>query len=138
MTVDVPLCEQHRRHFWLRPLAGGLGFLGFMAAAIVTISIAMDQRGANDSLVPILYLGTGLAFGAWMVAVTIATIASIRPTQITDDFIILTKVADDFAASWKDILDDLQERRRARRRERDEEGDRRRVRSRRDDWDEDR
>jgi hypothetical protein len=93
-SMAVPLCEQHRGHFWKRGLLLWLGFLGLFFLGFVCASIAGSghHREWVWFVLPIYFL-------VWIVAAAIAGSSAIRAVQITDMFVRMRNVSDAFVAA---------------------------------------
>jgi hypothetical protein len=127
MTVRVPVCDEHEGFWRRRMLILVLTFL--LVAACCTaalVYLAYLPPAVNDELTPWLCGGGVILFFAWLIVAAIYSSAGVRPTEITESFISLSKVHEDFVDALRD------ERARDR-----EEGDRRRNRygDERDDYD---
>jgi hypothetical protein len=99
MTIEAPLCDQHKNHWFWRNwfIYGGLVFfLGLGVAAIVVLSSQGNQRGATNALGGLLCGATALGGLIWLIAAAIIQQAGIRPTEITDQSITLTHVSPTF------------------------------------------
>jgi hypothetical protein len=125
MTVNVPLCNEHRNH-WLSRLLwmlGGFGVIGAICVVVLVIGSNMPGKSGDD-LVGFACVGGGLAAIVWLIVAAILQNTAIRASEITDDYITLTNVSGEFDDALRDD--------RARERER-EDRDYDRRRSRRDD-----
>jgi hypothetical protein len=127
MTVAVPLCGAHKRHFLWRPLITGGGifliivlYFGGLIAAGVIIE-ALGYRNSGDAVFGVACPAGIIALLAWVVTAIVLWLIPIRPTEITDNAITLTGVSPAFVAAldaererWEQE-DDYRPRRRARR-----------------------
>lgn len=105
MKVNVPLCEEHRSHWWHPKLFGCLTLPLLLLVFIVGIGMLPDRPGRNDD--------TSVATGVWIVGllgflvclVTVAVWGSsrIRPLKIDDESILLAGVSDEFADEAKKL-----------------------------------
>src|SRR5262249_2406541 len=89
MTVNVPLCDQHKRHWFNRNLFA-FGGLAFVLLALFGLVAMIDE---HRDLAGIGFGLLGLAFLAWLVGLVIISFTAIRPKEITDDWIRLTKIS---------------------------------------------
>jgi hypothetical protein len=127
MTVPVPLCGAHKRHFLWRPLITGGGFFlivllvfgGLIAAA--AISDYLGYRNNGGALFGVACPAGIVALLAWLVAAIVLWLIPIRPTEITDNAITLTGVSPAFVEAletererWEEE-EEYRPRRRARR-----------------------
>lgn len=118
MTVRVPVCDEHEG-FWRRKgMALGFSFLGLCLVAMGVLVFMVNQGPGNDDVTGWACLGSVGLFLAWLVFAAIYGSRGIRPTEITDRYVRLTGVADEFVEALEDD----------RERDREEEAERRRVR----------
>jgi hypothetical protein len=142
MAVDLPFCEKHRGYFRKRALMHWGAFFAWLALLIGGIVLLVNQ----DQNAPIIETGPvvlilSVTFLIMLIGVAISGHMAIRPAEITDRFIKLGNVDEEFI----DALDDLREengdfddrRREDRRRDDSDEDNRRREDRRRDDRDDD-
>jgi NhaP-type Na+/H+ or K+/H+ antiporter len=136
MTVDSPMCEQHRNHWKSRTLFTWVGFGGVVALGII---FTIVHRGMDPENNPQGEMSTGgimaliwfATFFIWLFAAAIFTQSAIRPFEITENDITLGKLSPDFVDALEDDRDRHEEKRRERRRlEREDDRDDRD----RDDW----
>jgi hypothetical protein len=134
MRTHLPTCQRHRGHWFNRKLFVWGGVLFFMAigvACIVILATANQQRGLDDLAGYICAAGVigGLI---WLIAALIYNSSGVRPTEITDRDIVLTKVSPDFIDAVCDYRHENDEeeilkpnwwQRRRRRRRRDDDED---------------
>jgi hypothetical protein len=130
MTVRVPVCERHRGYWMRRGLVLGLSFTA-IAAVSIGVLIFMGQQGpGNDDLTGWLCGGSVVLFFIWLIVAAVYSSNGVRPTEITDRYIKLAGVHQDFVNAIEDDRDrdreEEQEYRRKRRAER-EDRDRDRV-----------
>jgi hypothetical protein len=102
--VQVPLCDQHRGHWWVRGLIIFLGFLCLLALMVTAIAFSADEYGV---LPAILWSATGIAFFGWLVLIIVLQYTVIRPSEITDRGITLCGVSKTFADAVRDQRDRL-------------------------------
>jgi hypothetical protein len=100
MRVSVPLCDQHRNHWFNRGLFIGLGVLLVLALAIGAGVLSANVK--SDAVIGITWLLVALVFLGWLVGLVVAQSTAIRPTEITDRSITLTGVAQEFADAVMD------------------------------------
>lgn len=126
--VQVPLCENHKGHWFHRNLFiwGGLLAVGAIGAIGIALLIVLP-RDHQDMFGPGICIGGGGLGFVWLISVIIAQSTAIRPKEITDRQIILEGVSADFVEAMDDL--DRRRRERLRRRDYDDDDD--------EDWDED-
>jgi hypothetical protein len=144
MAVALPFCEDHRNYWRNRSLSTYLGLLAviLLAAGATALAVMFDKRGQDD-LLAFACVGSAGLFLLWLVEVAIIHSLSIRPLEITDREIRLTRVSPYFVDAVdedrrrgyddEDNEDDLPRRKRPR--DDDEAGRVRRKRDRDDDED---
>jgi hypothetical protein len=129
MRVQVPFCDLHKKHWFNRNLAiwGTFGILALLMVLAIGVAVAMaDPSDQGNPVLGVFCIGGLLCLVPWLTVVAIAHYSMIRPSEITDRSIRLTKVSDYFV----DAVEDYRyERRRAR--EDDDEDYRRKFRPRR-------
>jgi hypothetical protein len=103
MLVSVPLCDAHRKHWFNRSLFNGLAFLTLLALGVGASVLTANVN--NDSMVLVAWLVVVFVFFAWLVGAAIAQTTAIRPTEITDRSITLTRVAKEFSDAVLDERD---------------------------------
>jgi hypothetical protein len=106
MTVPVPLCEKHRRHF-LWPTLLGLAALVLLIVVVIgglvlggALEDALD-RDARDTFYAVWFIGGLALFLAGLIAACVVQVRTIRPIEITDRGIVLTNVAPQFREAFK-------------------------------------
>ncbi len=125
MTIQAPLCAQHRGHWAVRGWItwGGFGLLCLLGGMVFAFLIANDKRPGGEPLMGLACLGGVLLGLIWLIVIAILQHTGIRPQEITDRSIILTNVSEEF----EEALWDQRDQRRAlrekprRRRDRDED-----------------
>jgi hypothetical protein len=127
--VAVPLCEQHRNHWFWRQLITLGGLFGLIGLIIVA-AVNSDAFGQDAGLM--IFLGSVAGFVAWLIVAVVLQVGSIRVTTIRDRSLTLTNVSREFVRAYHDEIDRREEamdrlarerwerRRRPRREERDE------------------
>jgi hypothetical protein len=126
-NVDVPLCDRHRWHFGGRLVVIFLGFVAVVALG-VGVAIAADAHlvEAEFLVVPLLVF-----IVAYLVALVVISLTTIRPKEITDKSVTLTGVSEDFIEALNEQRRGEDDRpRRRRRRDDDDDGERPRARRR--------
>src|SRR5205814_8987458 len=88
MTVAVPFCHRHARHWSSRNLITVLGFLACVGMFVLGI-VLYDPKGQTGDVV---LVGSLILFVAWLIALVAVSQTSIRPTKITDNAITLVNV----------------------------------------------
>ena len=99
MTVRMPLCNNHRNHWFTRGLVIWLGLIGLVIIGIIggVLEWAARAHRVNESLTGLVCGGGGLMALAWLITIAVMRSTAIRPTEITDRTITLTNVAPEFA-----------------------------------------
>jgi hypothetical protein len=115
MRVEVPLCDEHKKHWFNRNLAiwGTFGILALLMVIGIGIAVAAADPSDRDGnpVFGVICIGSLVCLIPWLTVVAIAHYSMIRPSEITDRSIRLTKVSDEFV----DAVEDYRyERRRAR------------------------
>jgi len=104
MLVHVPMCDRHRNHWSKRTLWTLLTF-GVLAVVgiggIVALSAA-DNGPAKESLTGMVCGGGVVLLLAWLILVVVLQAGLIKPTEITDEKIKLTKVHSEFVHALDD------------------------------------
>jgi hypothetical protein len=137
-SVYAPLCDRHAYHWLWRTLFIWLTLLGFLMliGVVIGIAIAADSAGTGpDWLVGVAVLASAGLFLVGLAAIAVVKQGAIRPIEITDRSITLTRVADGFIAAIEDMedkrsrdrWDDEDDDRPSRARVRGEESDRHRT-----------
>lgn len=109
MTVSVPLCARHKKHFLWPSIIQYGGLLVFvLLCALYVLAVANgpdsfdEMRGIRRDGAKILSMIAGSICFAWpllwLAALVIVGQRGIRATEITDRSITLTNVAEGFAA----------------------------------------
>lgn len=117
MTVECPLCDEHRNHWAKRSRFTWLGFFGVLVLGVGFI-IAANAIGPQNNDVPIdgiLGFSWVGIFLIWLVAAAIYQQSAIRPEEITIDDITFVKLSPDFVDALEDDRDRRDEERRERR-----------------------
>jgi hypothetical protein len=116
MTVKVPLCGRHKRHFLWPALLQYLGLLVFMLLGLLVVLAALNGPDSMDEMkrqalglpqdnrvwllrgAMVLFVGWPIV---WLAAVVSLQWNSIRPIKITDTNITLTNVSEEFIDEMK-------------------------------------
>jgi hypothetical protein len=135
-TMQVPLCEKHKWHWVWTPLFAIVGLVAIFALLFAGVAVA-DALKLDP---PAVFIPVGVLFLAWLIALIVLSVNTIRPTEITDKSITLRGVSPDFIAALEEARcgEDDDRPRRGRSRFDDDEDDRPRRKRSRDDDDEDR
>jgi hypothetical protein len=101
MVVRVPVCEQHTGYWSRRTgvLTGTFLVVATIGIAAFTYLVAQQQPGANDELAGWLCGASLISLFIWLVFAAIYTNRGVRPIEITDRFIRLVGVHEDFVAA---------------------------------------
>src|SRR5262245_25380147 len=100
MVVRVPVCEQHSG-YWSRRmgiLTGSFLVLAALALAGV-IYVQSEPPRQQDDLIGWLCGGGFIVFFCWVIFAAIYSTRGVRPAEITDRFIRLAGVHEDFVAA---------------------------------------
>ena len=106
MTIEAPLCDQHKNHWSWRNLFIYGGFVLFLClgvAAIVVLANQENQRGAASALAGLFCGATAVGGLIWLFAAAIIQHTGIRPTEITDQSITLTHVTPVFVDALAEV-----------------------------------
>src|SRR5262249_11685113 len=101
MTVRIPVCEHHSR-YWSRRSGTLTGFFLFVLTFGGGACLyGLDQPpGPRDDIATGWLCGTSLVlFFCWLVFAAIYIGLGVRPTEITQQYIRLTNVHEDFVAA---------------------------------------
>jgi hypothetical protein len=101
-TVSVPLCADHKNHWFWRQLVMVAGLLLLVVGFVAWIAAIDEPRGRNDSLTGLVCVGLFILLLIWLVGAIIAQTTSIRPKEITDKDITLLGVSDVFIQAYED------------------------------------
>lgn len=95
MTVQVPFCAAHKRHWFWRSFILFVSFVGIVALAIGGLVLASHLR-PRANLEP--FAGGALLGGLilWAIIAFFVQLTGIRPKEITDRSITLTNVSENF------------------------------------------
>jgi hypothetical protein len=102
MEVRVPLCTEHQNHWFSRNLIIWGGIVGLILLALLSMFVtaaldsAQPRRGGDSGLLGFVCLGLTLLGLVWLVVVCIVQSGAIKPVEITDRTITLTKVSQEF------------------------------------------
>jgi hypothetical protein len=130
MTVYAPVCSEHRNH-WFKRKAIAWGLLLSMLAVVVAgiaLSIAEANNPQYRDLGFMFSVGGAIGFILALIVAAIVISTGIKPSEISDREIQLTRVNAGFVDAVREQRWEERERERARRRERavayeDEKGD---------------
>ncbi|HLW67799.1 MAG TPA: hypothetical protein VKS79_20950 [Gemmataceae bacterium] len=103
MWVDVPVCQQHRGYFWKRTAVAVLSFL-LLAVVSIGAAVLLDEMGAKDA-VGFVCVGSAGLFFAWVIALFVIQQTMLRPKEITDRSITLTRVHEGFLTALREFRD---------------------------------
>jgi hypothetical protein len=126
-TVQAPLCDNHKGHWFYRTLIilGSLAVFGVLGIGSFALIMSLQQPGGrNDNAGFACLLPVGL-FVVWIIILVIVQQTAIRPKEITDTHITIQGVSSEFSEAVQDLQHERRERRRERRRRamEDEEDD---------------
>jgi hypothetical protein len=121
MTVKVPLCQAHKNHWTWRSLVVLGSLLAIGALGIGVLVMQANQQPGNDSTW--MCLGGVLLLLVWLIAAAIIQSTAVRPTEITDRSIRLTKIHPAFIDALERDRDEDRAERRTRRKQYNDERD---------------
>jgi hypothetical protein len=106
--VEVPLCERHKNHWLMRKLLVLLSMLGVFALGVVPViaAFAADPR-PNDPFAIACLVGWVVLLLGWIILAIVVQATTIRTNEITDTYIRLVSVSEEFAAACKKELPDV-------------------------------
>jgi hypothetical protein len=104
MTVEVPVCDRHRGYWLKRGLWIFLSFVGFIGFCFAA-GFALDAILVRDTI-GIICLTCVAALVVWLVSAVVIQSLMIKPKEITDRSITLTKVHPDFVAAFVGMNND--------------------------------
>jgi hypothetical protein len=102
MTIQAPLCYEHRRHWANRSLLNflmGFVFFGSLVFLLLLVNANALARQLQDQVMNFLCLGVSLAALVWAIAATVWEFRLIRAQRIDDHSITLKGVSPAFAAA---------------------------------------
>lgn len=104
MLVHVPMCEQHQGHWSKRMLWMLLtfGVLSLLAIGGIALLSAAENGPDKETLTGVVCGGGVFGLLAWLILVVVLQSGMIRPTEITDRQITLTKVHPEFVRALED------------------------------------
>ncbi len=114
-TVQAPMCAAHRRHWLIRTLVVALGLLGIFGLVVLLIVVSSAPRGQrNENLPAILGFTLVASVFAWIIALVILNLNSVRPQEITDYDLTLQGVSDQFADDFERCVEEEEKKEAAR------------------------
>ncbi len=123
VTVQVPLCDKHKGHWFKRNLWMWGTFFLFGLAGVGALVLAGNlDRNLSDQVMPFACIFSALLLVAWVIIVVVCQITAIRAKEITDKEVLLGGVSEPFVEAVTEADRERQERRAARRRERERPG----------------
>lgn len=141
MSIEAPLCFQHRNHWKWRRSYIGFGFLVWVCLGIAT-GVVLSELADKEYNEEIAF-GMLIAFVVWIISAALISHNGIRPEEIRDNRMVLVNVSRAFADAVEDEEDEWLERKRRRTRreqgeaqDEDDDPNREPQRDRRDDRDE--
>jgi hypothetical protein len=121
MTMDAPVCDEHKGHWFKRKLIGWgavlLGLAVFAGGVAVSVGLADDPRFRD--VAPWGFLVGAVAFLVLLIVAAVVMRSGVRATEITDDDMRLTGVSEGFVEALREQRREERERARGRRRKRD-------------------
>lgn len=107
MTVNMPMCDEHRTYWRKRALWTWLTFaivvLGSISGIGFLQTINPPQR---DEYFSYVCFGSVIGFVAWIILLVVLQSTAIKPKMITEHSITLVKVHQDFIDQLKQERDD--------------------------------
>jgi hypothetical protein len=123
VVVQVPLCDDHKGHWFKRAMLMWGSFFLFGVAGVAALVFAGSlEKQLSDQVMPFACGLSGLGLLAWLVIVIVCKITEIRPNEITDSEVLLKGVSEKFVEAVAEADREREERRAARRRERERPG----------------
>lgn len=106
-TVRAPFCDEHAGHWRVRFMIAFIPLFGALMILIagITVSATANMDKDQESLGGFIALVGGGSFVLWLIVAAIVQSTGIRPTEITDDTITLTKVHPGFIDALRDDRD---------------------------------
>ncbi len=102
----VPLCDEHRGHWWKRTLLIVLGLFGAIGVTILIV-VAIDSMGPGNDAAGLLGLLIPVVFLAWLIGTIVAQVTAIRASEIDDRRgLQLTGVCQEFVDAYREEYDD--------------------------------
>lgn len=102
-TVEAPLCEEHKNHWFWRQLLVVGSLFGVLAVGVVAWSAVIANEGVDDGgLSGFVCLGAVVLGVLWLILAVIVQSTSIRVKEITDRNMTLTGVAPAFVAAYEE------------------------------------
>ncbi len=105
--VMAPLCEQHKNHWMMRQLLVLLSLVGMIALGLVVsiADVSVSKSGSQgDTLSGLVCMGWVILLIGWVVLAVVVQSTSIRPKEITDTFLRLGGVSDEFARACEEEM----------------------------------
>ncbi len=102
ITIAVPLCSKHLRHFsWRLLLPLGCVAALFLSGLLITVvaSLTRTNLKLDHPIWGLVCVGTIIALGA---VVGLTGVKGIQPEEITDDYICLINVSNRFVSALED------------------------------------
>lgn len=105
MRVAVPFCARHRGHWFWRGLIMGLSLLAcvglFIGLSAWLVGMENDEEIKRGSAGGFICIGGLPLLLAWIIMAAIMQKTSIRPSEITDNSITLTRISPAFVEAMK-------------------------------------
>lgn len=105
MTVNVPLCDQHKLHFWKPLIVFGIGFATIVLLMILIIPVsilgAASLGPAGGFAGVAIFALIFVAFIGMFAALIWAAFTTLRALEITDRDITLTGVSETYARAFE-------------------------------------
>lgn len=99
MTVELPMCQAHKNHWFVRnviSIGGLLGVFGLLAILIALIAVNQPPNPRMEPVFEGLAVVFLVGFLGWLITLFELSATQIRPTEITANSITLTGVSPDF------------------------------------------
>ena len=94
--LQAPLCDEHKGHWFKRGLLMWGTFFLFGLLGVGGFVIAGNLPRPNDDYMGIACAAGAVFFVIWLVIVVVAQYTAIRPSEITDEEIVLKGVSQEF------------------------------------------
>jgi hypothetical protein len=123
IVVQVPLCDEHKGHWFKRTMlmVGAFFLFGLIGVGSIVLAANLDKQ-LSEQLMPFAGLLCFVGLVVWLIIVIVCKATEIRPKEITDTEVLLKGVSENFVEAVAEVDREREERRAARRRERERPG----------------
>jgi hypothetical protein len=95
----APMCNRHKRHWFLRGVTIWLTFIGAVVSIAVAWVIVGDPKPYTPNPRGVLWVAAAFFMFGWVILVVVLQMTGIRATEITTEAIRLTNVSSIFGQS---------------------------------------